>query len=65
MKPFPFRSEQAFQRRPMVPPLPLSDARGKALLPSMEQVLLAGAGHELFVTRAAEVDRAALEFLVR
>lgn len=82
----------AFQRRPMVPPMPLSDAqwkalsvptlliagdlevnfpaaasfaRVKALVPSMEQVLLAGAGHDLFVTRAAEVDRAALEFLER
>lgn len=82
----------AFQRRPMVAPMPLSDeqwkalavptlliagdrevnfpaaesfARVKALLPSMEQVLLAGAGHDLFVTRAAEVDRAALEFIER
>lgn len=82
----------AYQRRPMVPPMPLSDeqwkalavptlliagdrevnfpatdsfARVKALLPSMEQVLLAGAGHDLFVTRAAEVDRAVLDFLAR
>lgn len=83
---------RAYQRRPMVPPMPLADeqwkalavptlliagdlevnfpaadsfARVKALVPSMEQLLLAGAGHELFVTRAAEVDRAALEFLER
>lgn len=49
--------------REVIFPPEASFARVKALVPSMEQALLPGAGHDFFVTRAPEVNRRVLEFL--